>query len=371
MGNINYKHFTLGIEEEYMVLDPQTRELKSHQQKIVTEGQKVIKDKVKAEMHQAVVEVGTDICQNIDEAYQDVSTLRKTMSHIAGDLGFRIGASGTHPFSHWESQLITEHVRYNEIVNELQEAARSNLIFGLHVHVGMENREMANHIANSTRYFLPHIYALSTNSPFWEGRHTGYKSFRTKVFDKFPRTGIPESFESIEAYDNYVKMLVKTNCIDNAKKIWWDLRVHPFFNTVEFRICDVPMTVPETIAIAALFQGICAKIYKLRLQNLNFIQYSRALINENKWRASRYGIDGRLIDFGKEEEVNTRVLLYELLDFIDDVVDPLGSRHAVKYVHEMMERGTGADRQVKVFEENGGQLIPVVDYIADQFLFGV
>jgi len=370
MSSINFKHFTLGVEEEYMVIDPESRELKSHQQKIVTEGQKVIKDKVKAEMHQAVVEVGTDICQNVDEAFADVGTLRKTISQIAGDLGLWVGAAGTHPFSHWQSQLITEHVRYNEIVNELQEAARSNLIFGLHVHVGMETRDMANHIANSTRYFLPHIYALSTNSPFWEGRTTGYKSFRTKVFDKFPRTGIPESFESIEAYDNFIKMLVKTNCIDNAKKIWWDLRVHPFFNTVEFRICDVPMTVPETIAIAALFQGICAKIYKLRLQNMNYIQYSRALINENKWRASRYGIDGRLIDFGKEEEVNTRVLIYELLDFIDDVVDPLGSRHAVNYVNKMLEHGTGADRQLKVFEQSNN-LVNVVDYIHDQFLAGL
>jgi len=370
MSSINYKNFTLGIEEEYMVVDPETRELKSHNQKIVTEGQKVIKDKVKAEMHQAVVEVGTDICQNIDEAFNDVSILRKTISGIAGDLGLWVGASGTHPFSHWESQLITDHVRYNEIVNELQEAARSNLIFGLHVHVGMETREMANHIANSTRYFLPHIYALSTNSPFWEGRSTGYKSFRTKVFDKFPRTGIPETFESIEAYDKFIKLLVKTNCIDNAKKIWWDLRVHPFFNTVEFRICDVPMTVQETIAIAALFQGICAKIYKLRSQNLNFIQYSRALINENKWRASRYGIDGRMIDFGKEEESNTRVLIYELLDFVDDVVDHLGSRHAVSYVSKMMDAGTGADRQLKVFEETKS-LKTVVDYIHSQFLYGL
>ncbi len=370
MSSISYKNFTLGIEEEYMVVDPSTKELKSHEQKIVMEGQKVIKDKVKAEMHQAVVEVGTDICQNIDEAFKDVALLRKTISQIADDNGFWVGASGTHPFSHWENQLITDHARYNEIVNELQEAARSNLIFGLHVHVGMESREMANHIANSTRYFLPHIYALSTNSPFWEGRQTGYKSFRTKVFDKFPRTGIPEAFESIEAYENFVKLLVKTNCIDNAKKIWWDLRVHPFFNTVEFRICDVPMTVQETICIAALFQAICAKIYKLRSQNLNFIQYSRALINENKWRAGRYGIDGRLIDFGKEEEVNTRVLIYELLDFVDDVVDPLGSRQAVSYVGNILEHGTGADRQLKIFNETKN-LTNVVEYIHSQFLHGL
>ena len=370
MADINYNTFTLGIEEEYMVMDPATRELKSHEQKIVSEGQKIIKDKVKAEMHQAVVEVGTDICQNIEEARRDVTTLRKTISQIAESLGLWVGASGTHPFSHWESQLITDHVRYNEIVNELQEAARSNLIFGLHVHVGMESREMANHIANSTRYFLPHVYALSTNSPFWEGRHTGYKSFRTKVFDKFPRTGIPETFESIEAYDSFIKLLVKTNCIDNAKKIWWDLRVHPFFNTVEFRICDVPMTVDETICIAALFQAICVKIYKLRSRNMNYIQYSRALINENKWRASRYGIDGHLIDFGKEEEVNTRVLIYELLDFVDDVLDPLGSRQAARYAETMLQNGTGADRQIKVFEETKS-LTAVVDMIHQSFLHNI
>ncbi len=367
MGNINYRHFTLGVEEEYMVIDPKTRELKSHEQKIVQEGHKIIKDKVKAEMHQAVVEVGTDICKDIEEAYKDVATLRGTISQIAGDLGLAMGAAGTHPFSHWDSQLITDHVRYHQIVNELQEAARSNLIFGLHVHVGMMDRKLAIHIANSARYFLPHVYALSTNSPFWEGRLTGYKSFRTKVFDKFPRTGIPDYFESIEAYDNYVNLLIKTNCIDNAKKIWWDLRVHPFFDTVEFRICDVPMTIMETIAIAALFQALCAKLYKLRNSNLNFIMYQRALINENKWRAGRYGLDGTLIDFGKETEVNTRLLILELLDFVDDVVDDLGSRPAISYVSKMLENGTGADRQLKIYKETN-DLIKVVDYINSQFL---
>jgi len=367
MANINFRHFTLGVEEEYMVIDPVTRELKSHEQKIVQEGQKLIKDKVKAEMHQAVVEVGTDICADVEEAYKDVATLRGTISQIADDLGLWVGASGTHPFSHWESQLITDHVRYSQIVNELQEAARSNLIFGLHVHVGMENNDLAMHIANSARYFLPHVYALSTNSPFWEGRKTGYKSFRTKVFDKFPRTGIPDYFESYEAYERYVNILIKTNCIDNAKKIWWDLRVHPFFNTVEFRICDVPMTINETIAIAALFQAICAKLYKLRHQNLNFIMYQRALITENKWRAGRYGIDGSMIDFGKEQEVNTRLLIYELLDFVDDVVDDLGSRHFINYISKMMEQGTGADRQLAVYEKTNN-LVSVADYIHDQFL---
>lgn len=364
----NYRQFTLGIEEEYMVIDPTTKELTSHDQRIVTEGQKIIVDKVKAEMHQAVVEVGTDICQDAAEAMKELYTLRRTIKSIAGSIGLSVAASGTHPFSHWENQLITDHIRYNQLIDELQEAARSNLIFGLHVHVGMENRDTAMHIANSARYFLPHVYALSTNSPFWEGRKTGYKSFRTKVFDKFPRTGLPEYFENVESYDRYVNLLIKTNCIDNAKKIWWDLRVHPFFNTVEFRICDIPMTVEETIAIAALFQAICAKLYTLRQSNLNFIIYHKALVMENKFRASRYGIDGMMIDFGKEQEVSTRVLLHELLDFVDDVVDKLDSRWAIDYVKRMIESGTGADRQLRVYDESGGDLKKVTEFIESSFL---
>ncbi|ATL48089.1 carboxylate-amine ligase [Chitinophaga caeni] len=367
---MDFKHLTLGIEEEYMIMDPETRELRSHEQKIVEQAHRIINDKVKAEMHQAVVEVGTQICANVDEAYDDIKLLRKTIAGIANELGFSIGASGTHPFSKWEKQLITDHPRYFEIVNEFQDTARSNLIFGLHVHVGMENREIAIHIANSVRYFLPHIFALSTNSPFWEGRNTGFKSFRTKVFDKFPRTGIPDYFSSIEEYDNYIKLLIKTNCIDNAKKVWWDLRVHPYFNTVECRICDVPLTARETITLAALFQAVCAKIYKLRQQNLNFMIYNRALVNENKWRASRYGIDGKLIDFGKEMEVNTRALIYELLNFIDDAIDEMGSRHVIDHVHTILEQGTGADQQLKVFEESG-QLESVVDFIQMKFLEGI
>ncbi|OWY25201.1 carboxylate-amine ligase [Sphingobacteriales bacterium UPWRP_1] len=352
-----------------MVIDPETRELKSHDQRIVELAAKTLEDKVKAEMHQAVVEVGTTICEDVEQARREITNLRGAVSDIAKSLGLRIGASGTHPFSHWSTQLITPNPRYEDIINEMQEAARSNLIFGLHVHVGMEDKNMAIHIANTARYFLPHIYALSTNSPFWEGRNTGFRSFRTKVFDKFPRTGIPDFFNSYAEFTSYVNLLIKTGCIDNAKKIWWDIRVHPFYNTIEFRICDIPMLTDETIAIAAIFQAVVAKIYKLRTQNLNFMIYSRALINENKWRASRYGIDGNLIDFGKETEVRTRSLIMELLDFVDDVVDELGSRKAINYVHTILENGTGADRQLAVFEQTGS-LIKVVDYIMEQTLLG-
>lgn len=365
------KPFTIGVEEEYMIIDPVTRELQSHDQKIVEIASRMLDDQVKAEMHQAVVEVGTGICNDVFEAFKDLSKLRITVSEIAESLGLRMAAAGTHPFSHWSKQLITPNPRYDEIVNELQEAARSNLIFGLHVHIGVEDKNMAMHIANSIRYFLPHVYALSTNSPFWEGRNTGFKSFRTKVFDKFPRTGIPDYFNTYEDFISYVNLLVKTGCIDNAKKIWWDLRVHPFYNTIEFRICDIPTHIADTMVITALFQALVAKLYKLRMANLNFMIYTRALINENKWRASRYGIDGKMIDFGKEEEVRTRSLILELVDFVDDVLDDLGSREVINKVHDILNNGTGADRQLAVYEQTGGDLIKVMDYIADETLKGV
>ena len=362
--------FTLGVEEEYMVIDPHTRELTSHDQKIVELASQVLKDRVKAEMHQAVVEVGTGICKDVGEARQEIRELRKLVSDVAGSLNLKIGAAGTHPFSHWSTQLITPNPRYDEIVNEMQEAARSNLIFGLHVHVGIADKNMAIHIMNSVRYFLPHVYALSSNSPFWEGRNTGFKSFRTKVFDKFPRTGLPDYFNDWDDFKNYINILIKTNCIDNAKKIWWDVRVHPFFDTIEFRICDVPMLIEETMAITAIFQALVVKLYKLRLQNMNFIMYNRALINENKWRASRYGIDGKLIDFGKQMELDTRSLIVELLGFVDDVVDELGSRESINYVHTILKNGTGADRQLKVYQQTG-KMESVVDYITEQTLIGI
>ena len=234
----------------------------------------------------------------------------------------------------------------------------------------MEDKNMAMHLVNAMRYFLPHLYALSTNSPFWEGRNTGFKSFRSKVFDKFPRTGIPGIFDNYAQYENYVNLLVKTKCIDNPKKIWWDIRIHPVFPTIEVRICDVPLTVDETICIAALIQALVAKLYKLRTHNLNFMIYHRALINENKWRAGRYGIDGKMIDFGLEKEVETKLLMREFVDFVDDVLDELGSRKEVEYVFEILKNGTGADRQLKVFEETK-DLIKVVDFITEQTILGL
>lgn len=362
--------FTLGIEEEFQTIDPVTRNLRSHMSKLVEDGKITLKERVKAEMHQAVVEVGTNICHNIREAREEVTYLRKMILDLAEKQDLQVAAAGTHPFADWVDQLITPDPRYDEIIDEMRDVARGNLIFGLHVHVGIESRNEGIQIMNAVRYFLPHIYALSTNSPFWCGRNTGFKSYRSKVFDKFPRTGIPDFFSSAAEYDEYLALLVKTKCIDNGKKIWWDIRLHPFFNTIEFRMCDVPMRTDETICLAAIMQALVAKIHKLHGLNLSFRPYRRMLINENKWRAARYGIKSKLIDFGKQEEVEYHILIQELLEFIDDVVDELDSRKEVEYIHQILEMGTGADRQLAVFEETGS-LSAVVDYIVSETRIGL
>ncbi len=372
MANASKKlpQFTLGVEEEYMIIDPLSRDLRSHMSKIVEGGKIFLKEQVKAEMHQSVVEVGTNICQNVADARREVSLLRRKIHELAAAQGLVVGASSTHPFAKWQDQEITDDPRYHSIVNELKDIARSNLIFGLHVHVGIESRETALQLMNQACYFLPHLYALTTNSPFWEGRNTGFKAFRAKVFAKFPRTGLPEYFDSVQSYDNYLETLVKTNCIDNPKKIWWDLRMHPFFSTIEFRICDMCLTVDETICIVALIQAVVAKLYKLLMSNTSFNIYRIALIRENKFRAARNGIEGLLIDFGKKTEVDTKELIMELLDFIDDVVDELGSREEIQYVHKILENGTGADQQLAVFEQTGS-LEAVVDFITAKFTEGI
>src|SRR4051812_25867968 len=341
--------FTLGIEEEFAIVDPETRELRSHIQEILEGGKVTLKEQVKPEMHQSVVELGTEICQSTEDARAHVIELRSKLAELAGRSGLKIASAGTHPFSHWQDQLITEGERYKQIVQDMQLLARANLIFGLHVHVGIPDRDSAIQVMNQTRYFLPHIYALSVNSPFWVGRNTGLKGYRLKVFERFPRTGIPDAFESLSEYEDYCKLLVKTGCIDNPKKIWWDIRLHPFFNTLEMRVCDAQSRVDDTLAMAALIQAVIAKLYKLYRQNTTFRVYRRRLLDENRWRASRYGIDGKLIDFGREAEVETRSLLNELLEFVSTEVNELGSTREMAHVERIMREGTGADRQLATF----------------------
>ncbi len=251
--------FTLGIEEELQIIDPETRELRSHIQQILANGKLVLKERAKPELHQSIVELDTEICSDARDARQQVLNLRTELAKLAAQHGLKIASAGTHPFSHWMDQLITVHERYATIVKDMQQIARACLIFGLHVHVGIPDREEAIDIMNQARYFLPHLYALSVNSPFWLGQNTGLKAYRQMIFERFPRTGIPDAFESLSEYEDYLKLLVSTNCIDNAKKIWWDVRLHPFFNTIEFRICDAQSRVDDTIALAALMQSIVVK----------------------------------------------------------------------------------------------------------------
>ena len=363
--------FTLGIEEEYQTIDPVSRDLRSHiATEMLSQGKMRLEERVKAEMHQSVDEVGTRICKNIDEAREDLYDLRRQMIRLAKENNLTLVAGATHPFADWRTQEIYPDPRYRQVVKDLQLVARSNLIFGLHVHVGIEDREAAVRIMNSMRYFLPHIMALTTNSPFWLGLNTGYKGYRAKVFENFPRTGIPDAFASYSEYDNYVKLLVKTNCIDDGKKIWWDIRPHPHFDTVEVRACDIPLRASETIAVAALIQATAAYLFRLHESNQDYRQYARPLLMENKFRAVRYGIDGKMIDFGKQTEVPVRELILEYLAFIDDVLDELGSRTEINYIHTMLREGSGADRQLKVFRETGS-LKSVVDYMASETRAGL
>jgi len=362
--------FTLGIEEEFQVIDPESRKLKSHIHELFAEGEKRLKDEIKREMHDAVIEVGTPICTDIAHARREITRLRREIIGLTRENGLCIAAAGTHPISHWAEVPITDHARYEKIVYELQMLARANLIFGLHVHVAVEELETRIQIMNAVRYFLPHIFALSVNSPFWCGQNTGWKSYRAKVFERFPRTGLPDHFDRLSDYDAYVNTLIRTNTIDNAKKIWWDVRPHPFFPTLEYRICDVPMRIDETICFAALFQALTVKLYRMHKRNMAWRPYRTSLLNENKQRAARFGVTGKLIDFGKGEEVPFTDLFDELLEFIDDVVDELGSRKEVEYSREILRMGPGADRQLAAYAERN-DLRDVVDLIVRETEYGV
>jgi glutamate---cysteine ligase / carboxylate-amine ligase len=357
--------FTVGVEEEFQIIDPDTWELRSHVAELLVSGAPALGDQLKRELHQSIVEVGTKICANIEELDNEICCIRRELVDSAERVGLLIAAAGTHPFSRWKDQIISPGERYENIVEELQQLARSLLIFGLHIHVAVPDRNSTIELLNEARYFLPHLLALSTSSPFWQGRDTGLKSYRTTVFRRFPRSGIPDQFDSWSEYEEYLQTLVQLHCIDNAKKVWWDLRPHPTFGTLEFRICDVPTSPRVTIALAALAQAIVVKLYRLRRKNLGFRIYSRALVEENKWRAARYGLDGRLIDFGRRTEVPMRELAIELLEFIDDVVDELGSRYAIEYVRTILAEGTSADRQLQVYRQTG-DLREVVRWLVEE-----
>ncbi len=376
---------TLGIEEEYQIIDPETRNLHSYISELISQDEKRdSKLHLKPEFMQSQVEVGSFICQNVKQVRQEVVRLRRAVCEMADRNGLQIAAASTHPFARWDEQSITEGVRYKELLDDMQGVARRLLIFGMHVHVGfggdLESKNLMIEIMNQARYFIPHILALSTSSPFWHGRNTGLKSYRSVVFESLPRTGIPHSFESWGEYKRYEDIMARTGAFgkgDPIAKIWWDIRPHPLFDTMEFRISDICTTVDEAVCLAATFQAICAILLKLRQNNMTWRRYRHMHITENKWRAVRYGIHGSMIDFGKGEEVPFHFLMEELLELLDPVLDELGSRPEVEYIRTILKNGASADRQLAVYRKFGGDenreeaLRAVVDHLVAETKQGV
>ncbi|TMF45351.1 MAG: carboxylate-amine ligase [Chloroflexi bacterium] len=364
--------FTLGIEEEFQLVDRHTGQLSSHILTMLEKGVALFGDKIKAEMLQSTVEIVTDVCPNILAARLELQHLRAKLLQLAGQEGLTLISAGTHPTGSWTEQLSMPNERYLELEEELQDVARSILIFGLHVHVGVENHDIAMSLINSLRNWLPQLLALSTNSPFWCGRFTGIKSYRSVVWRPFPRSGVPEFYSSWADFDAYVQSLITAGVIDNGKKIWWDIRPHPFFDTVEFRIFDMPATMEDTLALTALCQALVAKLAWLHKRGMTMHVLPRYLIEENKWRAMRYGLDAELVDFMSNRRVRMRDAISELLDFVDDVLDDLGSRREIHYLRMLLDdpRGTGADRQVAVYRQTGS-VDAVTRYLMQSTLEGM
>ena len=361
---------TIGVEEEYQIIDPATGELRSYITEILKE-ESLVLGEVKPELHQSMVEVGSRVCRSPAEVRAELVRLRRLVMDLADKKGLKVAAAGTHPFSNWMEQEITPLERYLGVREDLQDLAQRLLIFGTHVHIGIEDREFLIDAMNASRYMLPHVLCLSTSSPFWLGRKTGLKSYRSIVFRSFPRTGIPRSLGSWGEFEDVVNTLVETKSIPNASKIWWDVRPSWTYPTLEFRICDVCTRVDEAVCIAALFQAIVAKLWKLRRDNLSFRQYPAAFIEENKWRACRYGLDGNLIDFGRSRELPARDLIRELLEwFVADVVEDLGSRREIEYAYRILAEGTSADRQLATFQRTGS-LEAVVQQLVRETAEGV
>ncbi len=361
---------TIGIEEEYQIIDPETRELRSYVQQFLERGEAVLPDQIRPEFLQSQIEAGTQICRDIDEARIELLRIRRSILKLAEDAGLWVAAAGTHPFSSWAKQRVSPFGRYPELIRFLQDVGRQLLVFGMHIHIGIEDQELLIEVMNQLRYFLPHLLALSTSSPFWHGRDTGLKSYRSVVFENLPRTGIPQQFESYASYRSYADTLLTTGSIAEPTHIWWDVRPSEKFPTLEIRIPDMCTRVEETLCLAALVQAIIAKLIQLRRANQSWRLYRKHLIDENKWRALRYGTHGKLIDFGKKKEVPFPRLVEEILTWVDDVVDDLKSREEIEYAYTILHEGTSADRQLAVYRQTA-DLNAVVDHVVEETRKGI
>lgn len=359
---------TIGIEEEYQIVNPANGELRSFITQSLEEDHRVLREfDFEPKMRQSVVEIGTKICRTPAEAQNELVKIRRGVAELAAKNGLQILAAGTHPYyvpSDYSSFPGQES--FMGMKQDQDNQALKHLTFSTHVHITIEDRDFLIDAMNVARYLMPHVLALSTSSPFWQGHETGLKSYRSIYLRNFPHTGIPRIFASWSDYTQLLNTLMRTNCMRDGRDIWWDLRPNWEYPTLEFRICDVCTRVEEAICVAAIFQAIVAKLWKLRRDNMTFRVYPHDVIEENKWRAARFGLDGRLIDFGKQKEVPARELIVELIGwFVDDVVDDLGSRDQVNYAFQIMEQGTSADRQLDTLKRTGDMQAVVRQLVAE------
>ena len=345
--------FSIGVEEEYLLVDRETRDLVNDPPpSLMEECAELLGDHVSPELMRAQIEVGTTVCANVKEANLEVRRLRKVIAQVSDRYGYAPLAVSTHPFGRWLEQKQTEKARYSALTNEMQAAARRLLVCGMHVHVGVDNPELRIDLMNQMTYFLPHLLALSTSSPFWEGENTGLKSYRLTVFDALPRTGLPEQFASFGEYERHVQILVNAGLIEDASMIWWDLRPSARFPTLETRIMDVATNVNHAISLVALNVCLLRMLFRARQKNQRWRIYAKMLINENRWRAMRYSYEEGLIDFARGEVVPFAELLEELIDFVREDAQALDCMDEIESLRDIMKDGTSAHQQLRVYEHS-------------------
>ena len=364
--------FTIGIEEEFQLVDRQSGELAPAFHNLLEKGRPIFGEKLKPEIQQVVAELVSDIYPDMAAARVETPRMRAQLAAIAREQGLALLSAGTHPGACWQEEMGAGYERYADLARELRELRRSTLIFGLHIHIGIEDREMAIAVMNAARAWLPHMLALSANSPFWAGRFTGMMSYRAVAWKAFPRSGVPEQFVSRRDYDASLAALVGSGCIDSARSLWWDIRPHPIYPTLEFRVFDMPATIADTLALAALCQALVVKLAWLYRHNLCVPLIPRHLIEENKWHAMRDGLDAGIVDFARNRRLSVRDAISGLLDFVDDVLDDLGSRQEIDHLRSLLNdpRGTGADRQTAIYQETGS-VEAVTRMLMEQTLEGV
>ncbi len=371
--------FTLGIEEEYFLVDRGTRDVVNDPPAaMLAECEGLLAGQVGPEFLRSQIEVGTRVCASLAEARADLRRLRRTVAEVAARHGMAPIAAATHPFARWDAQKTTARRRYADLNDDLQGVGRRLAICGLHVHIGIPDDELRIDLLNQASYFLPHLLALSTSSPFWGGEDTGLKSYRLAVFDELPRTGMPERFDSWGEYRRHVAVLTGAGLIEDATKLWWDLRPSERFPTLEMRIADSCTTLEDSLTIAALFRCLLRMLWRLKRQNQRWRIYARMLIDENRWRAQRYGTDRGLVDFGRGAIVPYAELLEEILTLIDQDARHFGCLDEVSHARQILARGTSAHRQLAVFDAaltHGASrpqaLAAVVDWLIAETVRGV